>query len=464
MSISAVAVATLSALIFTARPHPQPQRAEEDWSVLRARSAHEAPLDGLKYVPLGAPDYYLTLGGQARTVYELFVREFYARVPQDDSGSWLLRTTAHADVHLGPHARTFLELRSAVEMGRDGGPTPFDRDALDVHQAFAEFRAGDARNRDGLSAVLRVGRQELLFGAGRLYDLRDGPSTRRSFDAARVRFNAPWLVAEAFAGQEVSVLRGVLDNDRGGRPRTWGVHATTRPGVLGRFGADAYYLAVDQSGLAYTSGVGEEVRHSIGGRWWAATPNLRHDLELTYQFGALTEPEGRRVEIRAWGIAASAEYTWDPTGLRPTLSLGGGITSGDQDPGDDRLQTFRSPFPNLRFAGATTLLGPSNMWGVNPGFSISPLPRRLMVAATTRFFWRTETRDSVYSPGGFGHAVSPEPMRFAGLGGTVIGIYMFGNYLSAHVMLEAFRPTRLLTLDAAPEVTLFTQVGGQLVF
>ena len=50
--------------------------------------------------------------------------------------------------------------------------------ALDFQTAFLEVGAGDERD----WIKLRVGRQELEYGSGRLIDVREVPNVRLSFD------------------------------------------------------------------------------------------------------------------------------------------------------------------------------------------------------------------------------------------------------------------------------------------
>ena len=444
------------------RPRILPLRAEEDWSALVDPNLRTSPFDALKRIRLGDDAFTLTLGADARLVYELFINEAFGAVPQDDSGSWLLRTMIHGDVWIGPHFRVFAQLKSGLETGRDTGPGPFDEDWLDLHQGFVQFAIGDPRQRTQDTVVLRVGRQELLYGGGRLFDVRDGPTIRRSFDAVRAQLNTPYVLAEALFGIEVPIRRGVFDDGGGERPVTWGTHFTTRPEWLAPFGFDAYYFGVAQRGLVYVDGAGDETRHTAGVRWWSRTPEFRHDIELNYQFGALDGNAGSR-EIRAWGVAASVAYVFDPTHFRGEISLDGGVTSGDGARGDAELGTFRSPFPNLRFAGVTTRVGPGNLWGMSPGLGLDAIPRVLHLQFVARFFWRTELSDAPYSPAGFPLETVPmSAQHFVGAGAALIVVGTLNEYTTVHVLAELFEPSNLLVAEARPSG--FIQAGARFAF
>lgn len=89
----------------------------------------------------------------------------------------------HTDWHFGKNVRAFVQLRSNVEAGRVGGPRPVvDENKLDFNQAFVDlsFAAGEKAN-----VLLRVGRQEMTFGTGRLVTFRESPNVRLSFDGLR---------------------------------------------------------------------------------------------------------------------------------------------------------------------------------------------------------------------------------------------------------------------------------------
>jgi hypothetical protein len=51
----------------------------------------------------------------------------------------LQRYLFHADYHLAECLRVFGQLQSSLEGGRPGGPRPPDRDAIDIHQLFADL-------------------------------------------------------------------------------------------------------------------------------------------------------------------------------------------------------------------------------------------------------------------------------------------------------------------------------------
>ena len=89
----------------------------------------------------------------------------------------------YADLHYGPHVRTFLELKSGINSWRAGGPRPIDEKRLDFQAGFLEVGGATSWG----SIQVRAGRQELEYGSGRLVDVREGPNVRLSFDGFLVR-------------------------------------------------------------------------------------------------------------------------------------------------------------------------------------------------------------------------------------------------------------------------------------
>src|ERR1700722_15703700 len=154
-------------------------REDEDWSFLRDPTLRKDFWDPIKYIPLRkkAADWYVTLGGEAREVWEQIGNDNWGQSPFWN-GYLNERYMPYVDLHYGPHVRTFIELKSGLNSFRFGGPRPIDEKKLDFEAAFLQLSASAGRNH----IDFRVGRQELEYGSGRLIDVREGPNVRLSFD------------------------------------------------------------------------------------------------------------------------------------------------------------------------------------------------------------------------------------------------------------------------------------------
>jgi len=164
-------------------PEFETLRYDEDYSCLRDPNARQGPLDSIKYMPLPfGDDSYGSLGGEARLRYDYQHDPVWGQDPQDPHGAFLQRYVLHADAHLGTRFRAFAQLRSALEDGRAGAPSPVEEGELEFQQAFADVVLFDAASTD---LIVRSGRQEMRLGSERLVSTREGPNIRRRFDGLR---------------------------------------------------------------------------------------------------------------------------------------------------------------------------------------------------------------------------------------------------------------------------------------
>src|SRR5246500_4128183 len=159
-------------------------REDENWTFLRDRALRHDFWDPIKYIPLRkrADDWYLTIGGEAREVWEQIGNDNWGQQPYMN-GYLNERYMPYFDFHYGTHVRTFIELKSGLNSFRAGGPRPIDEKKLDFQAGFLEVGTSSEPS----SIYFRVGRQELEYGSGRLIDVREGPNVRLSFDGLMVK-------------------------------------------------------------------------------------------------------------------------------------------------------------------------------------------------------------------------------------------------------------------------------------
>jgi alginate export protein len=368
-------------------------RENEDWSFLRDPAARQDFWDPIKYIPLGANGWYLTIGGEIREALEQVGNDNWGKQPYMNT-FFLERYMLHADWHLGRHFRVFVQLKSGLESYRQGGPRPIDEKKLDVEAAYLEVGNPDKKN----WIVLRVGRQELNYGSGRLVSIREGPNVRQSFDGFKIRSKAgPWNV-DAFAVRPDLDETGFFNNTPDHRTGFLGVYAT-RPWHAG-VSFDAYYLGEDRKDAAYQRGTAAELRHSVGARLWRPVATRGHgwdfDDEGVWQFGTFGSDE-----IRAWTVASDTGYSLPNLPLKPRFSMKADVSSGD-DPRSRTLGTFYPVFPIGNYFGvlADTGPGPVNFIDVHPRAQFQ-LPRGLSVSTDLVGQWRENLTDGVYAVPGF---------------------------------------------------------------
>jgi hypothetical protein len=369
-------------------PAYQLLRYDEDWSPLRDPARRTDWLDPLKYIPLGASgNSYLSLGGEARERYEYFHNTQWGRGPQDNGGYWLQRYMVHADAHFGEAFRAFLQLKSGLEDGRNGGPRPTDEDKFDVHQAFFDLKAAlDEKD----SLTLRVGRQELAYGSSRLISVRESPNVRQSFDGAKLIWKTGDWRIDSFVTRPVATNTGVLDDCAEQANALWGVYAVTPLSWLRGANIDVYYIGLKRDDAQFNQGTADELRHSLGTRLWGRRDNWDYNFEFVYQFGTFGSGD-----ISAWTASSDTGYTFTGSPMDPRLSLKADIISGDRDPANPDLQTFNPLFPRGAYFGETSLIGPANLIDVHPAIEVKPA-EEVTVSLDWDFFWRDSNQDGIY--------------------------------------------------------------------
>src|SRR5436190_379692 len=311
--------------------YPLP-RYEEDWTFLRGTSGRSDFWDFMKFVPLTEDGrFFLSLGGEARETYEHFHNTSFGLSTQDADGYLLQRYLLHGDLHYGTRFRFFAELNSSLENGRTGGPRPLiDEDKLDLHQGFVDLLLA---SKASSPVRLRIGRQELAFGSGRLVALREGPNVPLSFDGIRASLTHAALQVSAFATRPVQNKSGIFDDPPQPGSAFWGVYAS-RSNLVGLANIDFYYFGLNRQRAIFNQGVGEETRHSLGARFWKTSEHWSFDAEGIYQFGNFGAGT-----ISAWRLADDTAYTFSSIRFRPRVAVATDIASGDRDPHDPDLQT-----------------------------------------------------------------------------------------------------------------------------
>ena len=372
-----------------APPFPM-ESAKEDYRYLGTESAVPRDFfDPIKFIPLSASKQtYMSIGGQIREQYQWLNHANWGEGPEDKSGYLLQRYMLHADLHFGPHFRVFGELKSGLATGKNGPSELIEEDRLDLHQAFVDVSVGPADK----AAVLRLGRQEMAYGASRLVSLREGPNVRQTFDGARMMLHQPQGQLDAFVTRPATTKPGIFDDETNPDVWFWGLYGVKKLAPL-HGGLDLYYLGLDKRQTRFQQGAAPERRHSVGTRLWGTHQAWRYNAEAVYQFGKFGSGD-----IRAW--TASGEFAYTIAGLpwTPELAVRTEFISGDRDPANPTLQTFNPLFPRGAYFGQVALVGPANLMDVHPMLVLHPpTGNHLAILLDWDFFWRASRADGFYS-------------------------------------------------------------------
>jgi alginate export protein len=394
VSLGVILLPTLGAAELLCPAPPPPflsLRYDENYQFMRDPACHVDFWDPIKYIRLNeAGDYYLTLGGEVRERYQYYRNNLWGQGPQDPSGYLLQRYMLHADLELGEHVRFFGQVLSALENGQQGGPPPNDEDKLSLHQAFVDLRGSVS----DAALTLRVGRQEFSYGSERLISIREGPNVRLSFDAVRMIVKYDEWRVDGFVGRPVQTQAGFFVDGSDHTQALWGVYATGPLPILPAGNVDLYYLGYDRQNATFNQGTANEQRQTIGTRLWGQPGNWDYNAEFLFQFGRFGAGN-----IQAWVASSDTGYTFKSLPLQPRLGLRAEINSGDRNPNNSNLQTFNALYPRASYFGEIATIGPANLTDLHPALDLH-FPHGVTFTLDWDWFWRENSQDGVYSPGG----------------------------------------------------------------
>ncbi|WP_431294538.1 alginate export family protein [Pedobacter sp. P26] len=402
-------------------------RYDEDYSNLK--DSDRNLYNTLKFLPLSKnKKVYLSFGGEIREEYGGKINEDWIK-DQGFNYSFLQRYSLYADLNIGERLRFFAQVNSALENGSKYGPSPVDEDQLAVQNLFAEYRIlKDSSNK----LAIRVGRQEINYGSGRLISVREGTTVRQYFTGAKLMYATPRFSLDAFVLEADEVNFGVFDNRLSHQANLWGAYSNLNIQKGGNF--DFYYLGIRRDNAEFEEGIAQEARHTLATRYWKSGGGFIYNIEAAYQFGKFGNGH-----INAWTMALEFGYTFEKTKFKPSFNLRNDYISGDQKAGDRKLQTFNPLYPKGGYFGFNPLIGPSNLIDLHPYLTLS-LTDKLSVQADVVFNWRYSLNDGIYRPGGnFNTAGSLSGHRFIGTTYLLSADYKINNNLSLSCGGQYFR-------------------------
>ena len=370
------------------RPEIHAIRWMDDFRFLRTYTGVADPWDPVKDIRLAGDRVYVSVGGDLRLRYEGYRRPVFG-LEQPGLQAEYFRALPFADIHVGP-IRVFTQVGAAFDLGKDVTPGPLDEDRLDLQQGFVE---AVFEPRPRAKVVIRVGRQEMVYGSARLFSARIGPNVRQSFDVLRLEWRSPGVTFDAFAGTQVQPKIGVFDDVPTDVAKVVGGYATIAV-VDKAFSVDAYYIGTQRDGRVYADVKGRDSRHSIGSRLFGTSVPLSYDFEGVVQAGTIAGST-----IAAWTLASQLALVGHAGPVTLRTGTRADVTSGDRRPSDGTVGTFSALFPNLKYYSEAGLLSPSNISDVHGMVGIGYANASLVL--DWNLFWRTSTRDAVYGTANF---------------------------------------------------------------
>ncbi|WP_192579074.1 alginate export family protein [Fibrisoma limi] len=385
---------------------------------------------GIKFIPLSKDQKaYGSIGGEARLNYAIFKNENWDKASIGVNRFILQRYVLHTDLHLSNRLRLFFQLRSALESGRKDGPRPIDEDQLAIQNLFADVKLFTTQ-RSGLT--IRLGRQELDYGSGRLISVRELPNVRLYFTGIKLMYQYQKTRIDGFLMMADTINPGVFDNKASRQANLWGLYMQT---VIGKNRLwEWYYLGYRQHARVYESEIADEQRHTLGTRLANTGTGLIYNLEAAFQFGRFgTKP------IRAWTVSMDLGYRLSWLKRPVLLGIRHDYISGDLQRDDGRLGTFNPLYPKGGYFGFDPQIGPANLIDLHP-YSSWQLSRALEGQLEVVLNWRYALQDGVYQPNGaFNQSGFGSRERYIGTAYLGKLIYAFSPFVVADVGIQFFQ-------------------------
>lgn len=406
----------------------QLMRYDEDYYYLK--DSTRSFYNRIKFIPLShKKKIYMSFGGEARQEFAAFDNEDWGAHSTDEDNFLLQRYDLHLDIHLGDIVRIFGQIRSALEEGRKTGPRPIDEDELNIQNLFIDITPL-RRTHDTL--LFRIGRQEIDYGSERLISVREGPNVRIYFDGAKVRYTWRNLSIDGFAMMGENVNPGVFDNTFTKQLNLWGVYSTLLKLKAGNI--DLYYLGIYRDSVIYEEGVGNELRHTIGSRFWNTISGFSYNIEGAYQAGKFDNGK-----ISAWTASFDLGYTFNNTLFKPSINVRNDYISGDKRAGDGSLQTFNPLYPQGGYFGFDPQIGPVNLIDIHP-YYIMNFFNRVTLKVEGVFNWRYSLQDGVYRPSGaYFLAGASSDKRYIGTSFLISAAYAINRFITLSSGVQYFK-------------------------
>jgi hypothetical protein len=333
-----------------------------------------------------------TIGGEMRGRFEAFTGQNFVVDRNDEYYLSRFRFT------LGVQPLSWLSFRFQVQDSLAPGyrePKPSSvLNPFDLRVAYMELR------RDPKAAwLVRVGRQEFIFGEERLVGAGNWGNVGRSFDAARVTYETNGKKLDWFASSVVAVDKAAFDRSDW-RNRFYGFYSSFEK-VVPRSVVEPYVFWRSEAGFR------NELRQR--GRLEEVTMGVRAvgKLPARFDYGLETALQAGRaagLPIRAWAGHYLVGYSIVPK-VRLTSQFN--LASGDNNPKDGRLGTFDQLYPtNHGFYGVADRIGWRNMREANAGLEWRPL-KKWRFMTTFHSFWLGTTQDYLYFDNGSAFVRNP---------------------------------------------------------
>lgn len=251
-------------------------------------------------------------------------------------------------------------------------------DDFDLHQSYV--RVNDIL---GSAFDVRLGRQELKYGKGRLIAQPTWSNRVRAFDAAVIHSEANGSYVDVLYGQDVKYDDNDFNRSLDEEYIT-GVYAGYQKEKSTPL-LEGYFLTQ----VATPTDTATK-RFTVGARWQGTVfDKLLCDIELPYQFG-----EVGAKEIRAYAVHVDISRGFDTVSGKPKVTLEYNHATGDNDPNDSVSNTFNPLYQSTHEPyGVVDFFRWQNMRELATFVQLSPM-EKVKLNGQVHFFWLDSKFDS----------------------------------------------------------------------
>lgn len=292
---------------------------------------------------------------------------------------------ALADEYLNNMADVFIEGLDARAGGYHLKGTVSQRDDFDLHQAYVSLY--DIVHS---SWGIRIGRQELCYGKGRLVAAPTWSNAVRSFDASVLRYRADGFYLDLLYGRNVKYKDGHANrsNAKDSLAGFYGGYQKDKVSPLW----EGYFLV-----QSITNTATKVRRFTVGPRSQGRLfGGIVYDIEIPYQCGQT----GSR-QIKAWAAHLDLSKSFEGFFWKPQVVFEYNQATGDTDPGDDVSNTFIPLYQSTHdvYGGPMDLFRWENIREVIGRVNLSPT-EKITLSPEVDVFWLESENDSWYHSSG----------------------------------------------------------------
>lgn len=342
--------------------------------------------DGLKNMRLG--NGKLDIGGQIRTRYHaeqgMGQTAGFTRFQDTDNHFGLFRARLYADWKATDRLRFFAEGIYADTINADDQYVPrgIDRNYGDFLNLFADVKLFD-------NTTVRIGRQELQYGAQRYVSPLDWANTRRTFSGVRTMSKFGDWNFDAWYTQFVPVSRNEFDSPNEDLD-FYGAYATYNG--FENSTLDFYYLGLNND----TGPGGTFSLDTFGARAFGSRGDWLYEVEGSAQSG-IQNALGQ--DHQAWAGTFGLGRKLSNTGWKPTLWFYYDVASGNEA-GTGEFERHNQLFPLAhKYLGFVDAVARSNISSPNVRLTMNPT-KKLSLLLWYYNFQAVEANDPIGSIGG----------------------------------------------------------------